>query len=178
MYPIMENPLSDADTDEMYKDRTPRNEVMEHVYNDFDFALNNIRENDGAQYLNRFIAAGFVSRLMLFEGTWQKYHKNDTELAKKYLTMAKEAGDKVLGNSQWQISGDFKSLFGSTDLSGNKEVLMYRHYDAGVNVTHCVASYSNGTESQGGATLALAKSFICNDGKVYKKINCCRSRRT
>lgn len=46
---------------------------------------------------------------------------------------------------------------------------MYRHYDAGVNVTHCVASYSNGTESQGGATLALAKSFICNDGKVYKK---------
>ena len=51
--------------------------------------------------------------------------------------MAKEAGDKVLGNSQWQISGDFKSLFGSTDLSSNKEVLMYRHYDAGVNVTHC-----------------------------------------
>lgn len=45
---------------------------------------------------------------------------------------------------------------------------MYRHYDAGVSVTHCVASYSNGAESQGGATLALAKSFICNDGKVYQ----------
>ena len=105
---------------------------------------------------------------MLFEGTWQKYHKSDTELAKKYLTQAKEAGELVLGNNQWQISSDFKSLFGSMDLSGNKEVLMYRHYDAGVSVTHCVASYSNGAESQGGATLALAKSFICNDGKVYQ----------
>lgn len=46
------------------------------------FALNNIRKNDGTQYLNRYIAAGFISRLMLFEGTWQKYHKSDTELAK------------------------------------------------------------------------------------------------
>ena len=59
---------------------------------------------------------------MLFEGTWQKYHKSDTELAKKYLTQAKEAGELVLGNNQWQISSDFKSLFGSMDLSGNKEV--------------------------------------------------------
>ena len=166
--PYYSKSITDADTDEMYKDRTPRNEVMGYVYEDFDFALNNIRKNDGTQYLNRYIAAGFISRLMLFEGTWQKYHKSDTELAKKYLTQAKEAGELVLGNNQWQISSDFKSLFGSMDLSGNKEVLMYRHYDAGVSVTHCVASYSNGAESQGGATLALAKSFICNDGKVYQ----------
>ena len=46
---------------------------------------------------------------------------------------------------------------------------MFCLFDAGGFVSHCVASYSNGTESQGGATLALAKSFICNDGKVYKK---------
>ena len=119
-----------------------------------------------AIYLFRYWVPSFLR--MLFEGTWQKYHKSDTELAKKYLTQAKEAGELVLGNNQWQISSDFKSLFGSMDLSGNKEVLMYRHYDAGVSVTHCVASYSNGAESQGGATLALAKSFICNDGKVYQ----------
>ena len=166
--PYYSKVITDAETDEMYKDRTPRNEVMGYVYDDFDYALQNIRKDDGTQYLNRYIAAGFISRLMLFEGTWQKYHQNDTELAKKYLTQAKNAGDLVLGSNQWQISSDFKSLFGSMDLSGNKEVLMYRHYDSGLSVTHCVASYSNGTESQGGATLALAKSFICSDGKVYQ----------
>lgn len=74
--PYYSKSITDADTDEMYKDRTPRNEVMGYVYEDFDFALNNIRKNDGTQYLNRYIAAGFLSRLMLFEGTWQKYHKS------------------------------------------------------------------------------------------------------
>ena len=166
--PYYEKTFTDIDTEIMYKDRTPRNEVMEHVYNDFDFALKNIRENDGDQYLNRYIAAGFISRLMLFEGTWQKYHNNDTELSKKYLTQVKEAGDLVLNSGKWEIASDFRSLFGSMDLKGNKEVLMYRHYDAALGVKHCIASYSNGTEAQGGATLALAKAFICNDGKPYQ----------
>lgn len=159
--------VADNDAAELYKERTPRNEVMGNVYNDFEYALSKMRIDDGDQYLNRYIAAGFISRLMLFEGTWQKYHNNDTELAKKYLTQAKDAADIVLSSGKWQISSDFKSLFGVDDLKGNAEVLMYRHYDAALSVTHCVASYSNLTESQGGATLALAKEFICNNGKPY-----------
>lgn len=167
--PYYDKVFADTDAAEMYKDRTPRNEVMGHVYDDFEYALNNIRLDDGEQYLNRYIAAGFISRMMLFEGTWQKYHNSDNELAKKYLQQALQAGDLVLSSNKWSISSDFKSLFGSMDLKGNKEVLMYRHYDSGVGVTHCVASYANGVESQGGATLALAQQFICNDGKTYQK---------
>ena len=166
--PWYDKVLNDYDTADLYKPRTPRNEVMGHVYDDFEFALTNMRESDGDQYLNRYIAAGFISRLMLFEGTWQKYHNGDTELAKKYLTQALNAGDYVISNGKWHISSDFKSLFGSMDLKGNQEVLLYRHYDAGLSVTHCVASYCNTGEAQGGATLALAKQFICNDGKAYQ----------
>ncbi len=159
--------VADNDADQLYKERTPRDEVMGHVYNDFEYALTYMRTDDGDQYLNRYIAAGFVSRMMLFEGTWQKYHENNSELANKYLTQAKEAAEYVMNSGLWSITSDFKSLFGSFDLDGNTEVLMYRHYDSGQNVTHHVASYSNLTESQGGATLALAKEFICNDGKPY-----------
>ena len=47
-------------------------------------------------------------------------------------------------------------------------MLMYRHYDAAVGVTHHVASYSNGYESQiPSANLSLAKSFIAVDGQPY-----------
>lgn len=166
--PYYDRVVADNEPDELYKERTPRDEVMEHVYDDFVNALANIRMDDGDQYLNRYIAAGFISRLMLFEGTWQKYHKGNTELASKYLKQALEAANLVIKSGKWQMSSDFKSLFGSMDLSGNSEVLMYRHYDAGVNVTHCVASYCNLTESQGGATLALAKQFICSDGQAYQ----------
>lgn len=162
--------IGDSELDELYKDRDSRTVVMDAVYDDFVYVLDNMRLSDGsAQYLNRYIAAGFISRFMLFEGTWQKYHENNAEKAKKYLELAVKAGDLVMSSGKWSFANDFRSLFGSQDLSGNKEVLLYRHYDGSLSVTHCIASYSNLYESQGqAANLSLAKSFICNDGKPYK----------
>ena len=166
--PYYDKVFSESDEKEMFKNRSPRAEVMDKVYADFEYALQNLRLDDGAQYLNRYIAAGFISRLMLFEGTWQKYHNGDQALAKKYLEMARDAADLIIASGKWEISGEFRGLFGAQDLKGHKEVLMYRHYDAALSVTHHVASYSNGQESQSPASnLALAKSFLCNDGKPY-----------
>lgn len=166
--PYYDKVFSESDEKEMFKDRAPRTEVMEKVYADFEYVLANMRLDDGAQYVNRYIAAGFISRLMLFEGTWQKYHNGDQALAKKYLEMARDAAWIVINSKKWEISGEFRGLFGAQDLKGHKEVLMYRHYDAALSVTHHVASYSNGQESQSPApNLALAESFICQDGKPY-----------
>lgn len=166
--PYYDKVFGESDEKEMFKDRSPRTEVMDKVYADFEYALKYLRLDDGAQYLNRYIAAGFISRLMLFEGTWQKYHGGDQALAKKYLEMARDAAKLIIESGKWEISGEFRGLFGSQDLKGHKEVLMYRHYDAALSVTHHVASYSNGQESQApSSNLALAKSFLCNDGKPY-----------
>ena len=46
----------------MYKGRTP-NEVMDHVYDDLMYAFQNVRLNDGENVLNRYVVAGFISRL-------------------------------------------------------------------------------------------------------------------
>lgn len=168
--PYYDKVIGDTELDLLYKDRDSRTLVMDKVYDDFVYALENMRLVDGnAQYLNRYIAAGFISRFMLFEGTWQKYHLNNTEKAKKYLELAASAAEMVMNSGRYQFTSDFRSLFGSQDLASNKEVIMYRHYDAALSITHHVASYSNLTESQGPApNLALAKSFICADGKPYK----------
>ena len=166
--PYYEDQFDSSDLENMYKDRTPRGEVMDHVYDDLKFAFENVRLNDGSNVLNRYIVAGFISRIMLFEGTWQKYHHNDQARAQKYLELAISAGDFVINSGQYDITSDFRSLFGSQDLKGNPEMLMYRHYDAAVGVTHHVASYSNGYESQiPSANLSLAKSFIAVDGQPY-----------
>ncbi|NLD23632.1 MAG: RagB/SusD family nutrient uptake outer membrane protein [Bacteroidales bacterium] len=166
--PYYENQFDSSDLENMYKDRTPRGEVMDHVYDDLKYAFENVRLNDGNNVLNRYIVAGFISRIMLFEGTWQKYHHNDQARAQKYLELAISAGDFVINSGQYDITTDFRSLFGSQDLKGNPEMLMYRHYDAAVGVTHHVASYSNGYESQiPSANLSLAKSFIAVDGQPY-----------
>jgi len=168
--PYYDRVILDSEKDLLYKDRDDRGVVMDKVYDDFVYVLDNMRLSDGnAQYLNKYIAAGFISRWMLFEGTWQKYHLNNTARAKKYLELAVRAGDLVNASKLFTFTSDFRSLFGSESLASNKEVLLYRNYDAAIGVTHSVASYSNLYESQGnGPNLKLAKSFICNDGKPYK----------
>lgn len=167
--PYFDKVVLDNEPDILYKDRDSRTLVMDKVYDDFVYVLDNMRLSDvDAQYLNRYIAASFISRFMLFEGTWQKYHLNNQEKATKYLNLAVTAAQLVMNSGNYDFSSDFRSLFGSENLAGNKEVIMFRHYDAGLNITHHVASYSNTTESQGPApNLALAKSFICRDGQPY-----------
>lgn len=168
--PYYDRVVPATELDELYKDRTPRNEVMDKVYDDFKYVLENIRKDDGLLFVDKNIAAAFISRLMLFEGTWQKYHKNDNERAKKFLEFARDAAAVVMESNEYSFSSTFKDLFGSEDLKGNKEVILYRAYDAALSITHQIASYSNGNESQSPApNLALAKSFICTDAKVYNE---------
>ncbi len=168
--PYYDKVILDSEMDLLYKDRDSRTLVMDKVYDDFVYVLANMRISDGnAQYLNRYIAAGFIARFMLFEGTWQKYHLNNTEKATKYLQLAVDAANLVMASGKFSFTSDFRSLFGSMDLAGNKEVIMYRHYDAALGVTHHIASYANTTESQpNSGNLWLAKSFICADGQVYQ----------
>lgn len=167
--PYFDTEVSATDFDQMYKARDDRGEVMDRVYEDFQYVLENMRENDGAGFVNRFAAAALISNMMLFEGSWQHYHGLDEARAKKYLEMSRDAAQYVMDNGSWSFGSDFKSLFASDNLAGNSEVIFHRTYDDALAVRHSVGSYSNGTEGQGrSANLNLLKSFICNDGKVWQ----------
>jgi hypothetical protein len=166
--PYYEQEFSTAEKDILYKDRTSRNEVMDNVYNEFKYVLQNLREADGSQYLNRYVAAAFISRWMLFEGTWQKYHNNDATRAKKFLDFSVEASDYLINSGKYDIATDLRTLFGSESLAGNTECIMYRHYEATL-VMHCVASYNCAYEAQDqSANLDVVKAFICKDGQVWQ----------
>ena len=167
--PYFDREVADTALSTLYKDRDNRGVVMDKVYDDFKYVLANMRENDGAQNLNKYIAAAFISRFMLFEGTYQYYHGLDATRAKKYLEFAVEAAELVMNSNKYNFTSDFKSLFSSESLAGNKEVLLYRTYDAALNITHSIGSYSNGTEIVGvDPNLVLIKSFIANDGKAWQ----------
>ena len=166
--PYYNHEIHRDELNEIYKDRTPRNEVMDSVFSDFKYAMQNVRLNDGAQNVNRYVVAAFVSRWALFEGSWQKYYYQDNERAKTCFKLATEAAQMIIDSSKYGIATDFRSLFGSTNLSDSKDCILYRKYDAEQGVTHCVASYclpSNPTDL--GPNLDLIKAFICNDGKDW-----------
>ncbi len=165
--PYYDAPFSENDLDLMYKDRDDRGFVMDKVYDDFQYVMSNMRLDDGANLLNRYIAASLITRLMLFEGSFQHYHNIDPARAKKYLEMVVQAGDFVLNSGKWSFGRDYKSLFSSESLAGHPEVIMYRDYREGL-VMHHIASYNNGTEGQTGVNLNLVKSFLANDGQVWQ----------
>ena len=171
--------VESTDYDAQYADRDNRTTVMSNVLEDFKFALENVRTNDGANFVNKYIVATIASRCMLFEGTWYKYHINDAAMAaykaeaaslqNTFLTAAKDFAAFVMESGKYSFDTDFRTLFGSEKQTGN-EIIMYRSYsaDAAINVTHCIASYSNLDENQArSANLAHLRSWICNDGLPY-----------
>ena len=153
--PYWDAPVDETDLASMYKDRDPRSTVTDAIYNDLKYALENVRTNDGTMNINRYVVAAVASNIMLFEGTWQHYHKGNAleassklsdENAKKYLQFCIEASEIVMNSNKWSCTKDFRSIFGSNSLAGHPEVIFYRSYEAG-KVTHCLGSYSNGEET-------------------------------
>ncbi len=167
--PYYDKVVSATEMDLQYKDRDPRTMVMTKVMEDFDYAVANIRLDDGKNYINRYVAAAFASRFMLIEGTWYIYHPGSgtPTLSKQFLQKSVAYADMVMSSGKYKFDCDFRSLFGSDKQVGT-ETLMYREYSAELGITHCIGSYSNLGEGQSGsANLAYVKRFICNDGKPY-----------
>lgn len=167
--PYYNEVVSDTALTQLYKPRDPRNLVMDSVYEDLKFALENVRLNDGDRTLNRYAVAGFITRIALHEGTWQKYYYNNSERARKFLELVVEAGSLVMNSGRYGIENDYRSLFTSEDLKGNRDVLLYRHYDGAVGVTHSIVSESTMQDNRlNGPTTDLLKDYLATDGEVWQ----------
>lgn len=70
----------------------------------------------------------------------------------------------VLQQTTTDVANQYLDMFGSVDMSGYKEVLLWRKYDRGLAITHNVpfasafANYSNGT------TKGMVESFLMANG--------------
>lgn len=159
--------LNENDTAVLYKPRDPRTLVMDSVLADFQYAAQNIRAADPQTgsvglIVNKYVVLAFMSRVFLFEGTWQKYHSGDQSKAKQYLEAAKDAADQIIQSGAYSVAPNYREIFNSLDLSGNPGIIMYREYDEGV-LTHALNSYVN-KEPQTGASKNAIESYLCKDG--------------
>jgi starch-binding outer membrane protein, SusD/RagB family len=156
--------LTEQDVDLLYKPRDPRTLVMDSVLEDFKYAAANVRAADGADGLsvNKYVVLGFMSRVFLFEGTYLSYHNIDATRAKTYLEAAKWAANEVIASGKYQVAADYRGLFSSLTLAGNKEMLLFRQYEAGL-LTHAANSYVN-NEPQTGASKSAIESYLSEDG--------------
>lgn len=153
-----------TEDEELYKPRDPRTLVMDSVLADLDFASANVRSTDGDKGLNvtKWVVMAYKSRIMLFEGTWQKYHFANTAKSQEYLAAAKAAADTVITKGGYSFSNTYRESFNSLELVFNKEMIMYRRYAPGM-LTHALNSYVN-REGQTGPNKGLIESYLCSDG--------------
>jgi hypothetical protein len=161
--PFFGNSLELSDTAKIYKPRDARKMVMDSVLADLNFAVANIRQKDQDNTINRDVALALKARICLFEGTYRKYH---TELslpdADKYLLEAKSAAQTLMSTS-YVLSPNYQSTYNSDNLSGNKEILLYKRYEAGL-LMHSVIAYNYSSTAMHGLSKAAVESYVADDG--------------
>lgn len=163
--PYYDAVVGSTDNEQLYRARDPRTTVMDKVNEDLAFACANIRVNDGTKGLtvNRAVAQGFASRIMLFEGTWQKYHANNTAKATEYLKAAKDYAAALMQTNAYSIAPSYKSLTTSEDLAGNPEIIMYRSYVENV-VMHSLMSFQNTEMEMSSPSRSFIDAFLTKNG--------------
>ncbi|WP_109674940.1 RagB/SusD family nutrient uptake outer membrane protein [Dyadobacter jejuensis] len=163
--PYYDQVLEETDQANLYKPRDSRGFVMDQVLADLQYAAENVRVDDGEKGLvvNRSVVQAFMSRIMLYEGTYQKYHGLDQARSNTYLEAARWAANQVIESGRYSTLDPYRALFTSLSLASSKGVILYRKYETG-QLTHSLNSYNN-KEPQSGPSKNAIESYLSKDGK-------------
>ena len=134
----------DVEDEELYAARDSRELVMEKVYEDLQFACNNITTVTDASgsLVTKWVAYAFASRVCLFEGTFRKYHNLSlTTSASTWLQRAVTMSEYLMNNSGKKLytaagaQKSYRALF-TNDNPLTDEVLMAVCSSATLAVLH------------------------------------------
>lgn len=161
----------------LYDVRTPRHIVADSIIADLEKAADFLDEKKGtgAGRLNKWIALQLLSRVALFEGTWQKYHAGTVFAAEvsnpeKYLPKAAEAAKRIMDSGLYDIystgnpDDDYYALHSKLrTYNGNPEVLFWTQFSIDLNFTN-TKNYDLRQPGDRSITKQLADSYLCTDG--------------
>lgn len=179
----VDTPLN-PDWEEMKLPRESRMVIADHILADLDQAISLLgtKNNSASFRVHKDVARAFKSRVALFEGTWEKYHKaandpffdpavTDAKI-NDYLTQAANAAKEVMDRGVWKIYNtgkplnDYRVIFQTTDLSNNPEILWFKKYD-GDEIGNSVNRYLNTGGGNVGVTASLVDDYLTIDGRPY-----------
>lgn len=165
--PWFNEALSSTD-DRLYSPRTPRDELMNHIISDLDYAIDNLPTAKNLYRVTKWAALALKSRVCLYEGTWRKYHGISGH--ESYLTAAATAAENFIDNSQYTIysAGDqpYRDLF-AADKAKAEEVVLARNYFAGLSIVHSANLYFLGGGSAPGLNKKVVDSYLLKDGSRF-----------
>ena len=177
----------DLDSQKLYGPRNDRLEVIKGCVSDLKNAaelLPDAPSEDGR--VGKGAAYALLSRVALYEGTWQKFHNNNTSEASSLLVTAAKAAKDCMELNQYELfysealggKDSYRYMFvlenvdcnpAKLSKADNKEYILARRHDEatkpiGSNITH--AAQNNGEFI---VTRKLANMYRCQDGLPIDK---------
>ena len=174
-----------VDSEVLFGERLPRNQVVDNIMADMDKAVEYLPAQANGTWTGRITketAMALQSRIALYEGTWEKYHKGTAfaaavDQSTKFLQKAADVSDALMkmsesagfpaldGVGKKDAAGNligYRDLFNQTTYATNKEVIFWRRFVAGL-VTGHGGAYSH-MGGQVGATKNMIDSYLKIDG--------------
>ena len=188
---IIVRDVLDLNSPELQTSRNSRGEVIDFVIDDLRKAIDNLSaatdiSEDGR--VSREAAYAFLSRVALFEGTWQKFHNSNNSRAKELLDIAAKAAKTVIDGKHYSLFGTVgnsvalgdsaqKYLFilendqsnpASCTKADNHEYILAKRHDTTINpigrdiTKQCV-------NNPQWITRNFAELYLCDDGLPINK---------
>ncbi|MEQ8338876.1 MAG: RagB/SusD family nutrient uptake outer membrane protein, partial [Cyclobacteriaceae bacterium] len=135
--PWYDQVIGSGDEEALLKKQDSREIVVDKLFEDYQFAAENVYQVQPSGAVDQWTVKAFMARAALYEGTFRKYH---TELgleatANEYLTMARDMAKDIMDNGGYMLNdngnptADYGSLFNSTDLGVNQEIILARVFE-------------------------------------------------
>ena len=163
--------VGSGDTELLNKPRDSRKYVMEKILEDLDYAIANINSSKDVYRVSKWAALALKSRVMLFEGTFRKYHGlGDWEVC---LQESVKASEQLINEGGYALyaKGDtpYASLFMALNATETaEEVILARDYSNTVQLRHSVQNYTTSpTAGCTGVTRRLVDAYLMADGSFH-----------
>lgn len=165
----------EANSPELFKKRDPRTLVVDSLFADFAFAAAHVRAAQPGGAVNKWVVTAYMARHALHEGTFRKYHPelNLQGTADSYLQMARDAARQVIESGRYSIyntgnpNQDYGSLFQSTNLAGNPEILLANYSQQDVKNSGWWAFMFGNYEAS--PSRDLLQAYLRADGSYYSQ---------
>ncbi|PZX56770.1 RagB/SusD family nutrient uptake outer membrane protein [Algoriphagus chordae] len=163
--------LSDTDEELLYKEKDPREIVVDNIIADLEFAAVNVKDGTDRTRVTKYAAIALLSRFALYEGTFRKYHPELglTGSENALLERALSAAEEVISSGAFSVYStgsvdDYSNLFKSPNLNGNPEMIWWVDSDEKLGVgnnTHVVYNW------QWSLSKDLADTYLMGDGTPF-----------
>lgn len=181
--PWYDKPVGSTDTEALNRPRDSRELIMEKMIEDLDFAIANLPTAKSAYEVTKWTAMALKSRILLFEGTFRKYHAGDPTLAalpanahdyKWYLNECAKVSAEFIQTSGYGLhSGDVNTCYhelfttmNATDLMD--EVILARDYNKTYGAVHSSGNTMTvGSMGCPAMTRKLVASYLMKDGSRF-----------